>query len=96
MPETATFKIFLALWERKYWITQGASYGGNFLLYDGVPGSVHSKYIVRIIEFQQNISAQDIVTFTRLGRSVKKIVLLCWWDTELEKLGSLELEWTGW
>ena len=43
----------------------------------GYPVSVHSDYIAKVVRWDEEISATDIVRGGRLGGKVKKQTLLC-------------------
>eukprot|EP01135_Chromosphaera_perkinsii_P011021 Nk52_evm55s2309 gene=Nk52_evmTU55s2309 len=40
--------VFRDLWERGYYLTPGAKFGGDFLAYEGEPLVYHSQFVVRI------------------------------------------------
>lgn len=69
-------KTFEDLHYKGYFITDGAKFGGDFLVYFGDPICHHAIFIVKCIESEQSISPMEIVAFGRLGTSVKKRAVL--------------------
>lgn len=69
-------QTFQDLHDKGYYLTDGAKFGGDFLVYFGDPICYHAIFIVKCIENEQKISTMEIVTFGRLGTSVKKRAVL--------------------
>ncbi|KAG5878408.1 hypothetical protein JTB14_029681 [Gonioctena quinquepunctata] len=69
-------EVYCDLWEKGYYITEGAKFGGDFLVYLGDPICHHAIFIVKCIDNQRNISPTELVTMGRLGTSVKKKAVL--------------------
>ncbi|KAF2880940.1 hypothetical protein ILUMI_25221 [Ignelater luminosus] len=69
--------VYADLWEKGYYITPGLKFGGDFLVYSGDPAIFHAIFIIRCIEEpSSNNHTSEIVTFGRLGTSVKKRAVL--------------------
>ena len=45
--------------------------------YAGDPSRFHSHYILLCIPYEEEISARELASMTRLGGSVKKTVVMC-------------------
>lgn len=67
---------FQDLHERGYFVTSGAKFGGDFLVYFGDPICHHAIFIVKCVECEETISTMEVVAFGRLGTSVKKKAVL--------------------
>lgn len=84
------------LWNHGYFITDGAKFGGDFLVYLGDPVMVHARYIVicreNAVEEGWRGRKQDLVALCRLGTTVKKTVLVAWMEGEEVKYKSLRRE----
>ena len=74
--EILKFKIFNDLLLKKYFITNGINYGGDFLIYKDDPIKVHSFSILIILkcnEFNINFLQESI----RISNNVNKSLVLC-------------------
>ncbi|GJQ79005.1 hypothetical protein Trydic_g166 [Trypoxylus dichotomus] len=69
-------EIYSDLWKKNYYITVGSKFGGDFLLYLGDPVIYHAVNIVRCISVDDNFHPSELVSFSRLGTSVKKRAIL--------------------
>lgn len=69
-------KTFQDLHSKGYYLTDGAKFSGDFLVYFGDPICYHAIFIVKCVKHDQKISTMEIVTFGRLGTSVKKRAVL--------------------
>ncbi|XP_050389564.2 tRNA-splicing endonuclease subunit Sen34 [Patella vulgata] len=87
------YAVFKDLWEKKYYLTSGTKFGGDFLVYPGDPALFHSFYIAVCIPHNDKLTALEIVTLGRLGATVRKTVILCSiCDNEVYYTS---LQWTG-
>ncbi|XP_033727820.1 tRNA-splicing endonuclease subunit Sen34-like isoform X2 [Pecten maximus] len=86
--------VFQDLWEKGYFLTSGAKFGGDFLVYPGDPGKFHSHYVAICLEHQKSLTPLDLVAMGRLGSNVKKTVVLCSLDQEA-CIQYTSLQWTG-
>lgn len=75
--EKLHYRVFLDLWEKGYYLTTGAKFGGDLLAYPGDPMRYHSFYIVIIIPWGKKVTPFEIISAGRLGATVKKTALLC-------------------
>jgi tRNA-intron lyase len=70
------FSVFEDLWNRGYYITSASKFGGDFLLYEGDPMQYHAQYVVIVCPWKELLSPLDIVSYGRLGVTVKKTPVL--------------------
>lgn len=77
------FKIYSYLHLRNYYLTCGAKFGGDFLVYKGDPLIYHSLFILKCLpskaEFSK-LTIKDIITYGRLATNVKKSYLIAYID----------------
>ena len=75
LANTCKCRAFAYLWSRGYYLTCGAKFGGDYLVYAGDPARVHSQFVLVCVEsaahFAQ-LSLRQMVTFARMATSVKK------------------------
>lgn len=79
------------LWNHSYYISEGAKFGGDFLVYPGDPVMFHARYIVICLESELDPRSrvQDLVAVSRLGTTVKKTVLFSWLEGQEVKYNSV-------
>lgn len=70
--ESLRYEVFNYFWEKGFYLTSGAKFGCDFLVYEGDPLIFHSKFMVLCQE--PNDLHQQLLG--RLGHSVKKSVLI--------------------
>ncbi|XP_019881494.2 uncharacterized protein LOC109609293 [Aethina tumida] len=66
------YLVYKDLLSKKYYVTHGHKFGGDFLVYNGDPVIYHAIFVVRCVERTEKMSPQEIVAFGRLGTSVRK------------------------
>uniref|UniRef100_A0AAR5PXN1 tRNA-splicing endonuclease subunit Sen34 n=1 Tax=Dendroctonus ponderosae TaxID=77166 RepID=A0AAR5PXN1_DENPD len=76
--QTTTLRlvIFKDLWQRGYYITSGEKFGGHFLVYFGDPVTYHAIFIVKCVDSETTFSPTELISFGRLGVSVRKRAVL--------------------
>ncbi|KAG8192998.1 hypothetical protein JTE90_028118 [Oedothorax gibbosus] len=74
--EKLRYAVYKDLWEKKYYITPGSKFGGDFLAYEGDPLKYHALFIVVCKGPLDRFQGSDIVVYGRLGHQVKKTVAL--------------------
>ena len=74
--EKLCYRVFSDLWEKGYYITSGAKFGGDFLAYPGDPLRYHSFFIVIITPQDRKLTPFELIAAGRLGATVKKTALL--------------------
>ncbi|WP_457619967.1 tRNA-intron lyase [Methanopyrus sp.] len=72
----AGYIVYRDLIERGYVVKSGFKYGGMFRVYEGDPDREHSKYVVRVVEPDTELSTRDVLRATRLAHSVRKDFVL--------------------
>ncbi|XP_064381852.1 tRNA-splicing endonuclease subunit Sen34-like [Halichondria panicea] len=85
------YLVYKDLWGRGYTLTTGLKYGGDYLVYQGHPRTVHSSYIAIVLPWKQTI--QSLGSVARVGSKVKKNILVCSVD-EHELVHYITLSWT--
>lgn len=77
------YAVFRDLWRRKYFITNGHSFGGDFLIYPQDPIICHASHVVHVLN-TPSITAKDFIVANRLCVGVKKECLFAYQDPEKE------------
>lgn len=86
VEEKVRCAVFKDLWEKKFYITCGSKFGGDFLVYAGDPFIFHALYIVVCLPSTKKIQGFDIMVYGRLGNQVKKTIVLA----SLNESGNVE------
>ncbi|CAJ0599743.1 unnamed protein product [Cylicocyclus nassatus] len=68
--------IFHDLWRKGYYLTSGEQFGCAYLVYEGLPGELHAKYLVDYVMEEEDLSVTNIISLVRVATQVKKILLL--------------------
>lgn len=84
-PDPLKYSIFLDLWKRKYFITNGNSFGGDFLIYPQDPIICHASHVVHVLNTGR-VSIKDFVTANRLCVGAKKECLFAHVDRTDQKI----------
>lgn len=87
------YRIFCDLWEKGKFITNGDTFGCDFLVYPGDPLHYHASHVVHILE-NPNVSAKQLISHTRLSVMVNKACVYAFLD-EAGKVAYQTVEWTG-
>lgn len=66
------YKVFKDLWHKGFYITNGESFGGDFLTYHDDPMYFHASQIVHVIDGNEKFELYFPISCTRLAVSVKK------------------------
>lgn len=88
------YNVFKYLYELGYYISRGSKFGGDYLLYRGLPEDYHSDYIVLIAPPNRKFNPKDIVAMARLGTVVNKTSVICSWN-ETHGFISICANWAG-
>ncbi|GFR81673.1 tRNA-splicing endonuclease subunit Sen34 [Elysia marginata] len=88
------YLVFKDLWGKGFYLTSGAKFGGDFLVYPGDPSRYHSHYIAVCRSQFDEIPCLDLVSLGRLSSNVRKTALLCALDRN-RKVTYTSLTWTG-
>lgn len=76
------YKVFCDLWHKGYYITNGESFGGDFLTYNDDPMYFHASQIVHVIDRKEKFDIYFPVSCTRLAVSVKKKCVFAYVDDD--------------
>jgi len=71
---------------RKYFLSSGLKFGGDFLAYPGDPSDTHSEFIIVCHDKSRSKTPTYIHSQIRLANTVKKILLLASFDESNNKL----------
>ncbi|RNA14180.1 tRNA-splicing endonuclease subunit Sen34 [Brachionus plicatilis] len=70
------FRItFKYLYTKGYYLTSGAKFGGDFLVYPGNPTNYHSKFILICFDSEQeynSLSLKKLITYARMATTTQK------------------------
>lgn len=88
------YLVFKDLWGKGFFLTSGAKFGGDFLVYPGDPTRYHSHYIAICRSQFDEMPCLDLVSLGRLSSNVRKTALLCALDRN-RKVTYTSLTWTG-
>lgn len=91
--QSCKFKCYKYFYEKGFYLTCGAKFGGDFLAYPGDPAKYHAQFIIAALDEDKNaISLKHLITFGRMATSVKKTYVLAY---ELNnKLNFISLNWS--
>jgi tRNA-splicing endonuclease subunit Sen34 len=91
--KTCKFKCYKYFYEKGFYLTCGAKFGGDFLAYPGDPAKYHAQFIITAFDEDKNaINLKHLITFGRMATSVKKTYVLVY---ELNnKLNFISLNWS--
>eukprot|EP01118_Nematostelium_gracile_P003120 TRINITY_DN13555_c0_g1_i1.p1 TRINITY_DN13555_c0_g1~~TRINITY_DN13555_c0_g1_i1.p1 ORF type:complete len:261 (+),score=44.81 TRINITY_DN13555_c0_g1_i1:59-841(+) len=86
--------VFEDLWKKGYFLSNGSKFGGDFLVYPGDTLQYHAHFVVIIKGFEEELSPLDIISYGRLGVTVKKTPILAS-VSEDNRVVYLSLDWQG-
>lgn len=66
------YKVFCDLWHKGFYITNGESFGGDFLTYHDDPMYFHASQIVHVVNASNKFELYFPISCSRLAVSVKK------------------------
>jgi tRNA splicing endonuclease len=79
------YLAFRHLWSLGYYLTCGAKFGGDYLVYPSSPNNFHSQFILVCLEDSDNalrsIKGKELITYARMATSVKKTFVLAYTRT---------------
>jgi len=86
--------IFAHLWQRpNSYVSSGAKFGGDFLVYPGDPLHHHASHIVTVVEWDKSLAPLDMIAIGRVAVSVKKTAVFASVHENHPVL--LSMEWQG-
>ncbi|RCN39304.1 tRNA intron endonuclease [Ancylostoma caninum] len=68
--------VFHDLWRKGYYLTSGEQYGCAYLVYEGLPGEVHAKYLLDYVMDEEGLAVAHVISLVRVATQVKKNLLL--------------------
>ncbi|KAI5806786.1 hypothetical protein DFH27DRAFT_642662 [Peziza echinospora] len=71
-PTAANYNIYKHLHEHGYYLSPALRFGAKFMAYPGDPLRFHSHFVVKGVEWEEEIDVMEIVGGGRLGTGVKK------------------------
>lgn len=77
LPDPVKYQVYLDLWSRKFFITNGHSFGGDFLIYPQDPIVCHATHVVHVLD-KPRVNIKDFITINRLCVGVKKECLFAY------------------
>lgn len=83
-PDPVKYAVFRDLWRQNYFITNGRSFGGEFLIYPHDPIICHASHVVHVMD-KPVITFKDFITANRLCVAVKKDSVFAYLDPENPK-----------
>lgn len=92
--EKLFYYTFRDLWKKGYYITPGGKFGAHFLAYPGDPSRFHSHFIVICVDKKELLKPNRIISYGRLGQSVRKTVALAYLSDN-DIICYQSIQWTG-
>lgn len=74
--EKLKYAIFKDLWHKKFFITNGNKFGGDYLVYYGDPCKFHAQYIIICKYHDETFKAAELAMYGRVGSNAKKTVVI--------------------
>ena len=87
-------RVFEDLWERGYYLSPAAKFGGDYLAYAGDPLKDHAVFVVVVHLWQSAITARDLVSIGRLAVTVKKSPVIATLDERAQPV-YFTVDWQG-
>ncbi|XP_012231670.1 tRNA-splicing endonuclease subunit Sen34 [Linepithema humile] len=91
---TIRYKVYKDLWERKYYITSGEKFGGDFLAYPGDPIMFHAYYIIQCKCKNEEMPIAALITQCRVSCNVRKTLVFATYCEEEDKVKYQSFQWT--
>ncbi|CAO1374579.1 unnamed protein product [Diamesa serratosioi] len=91
---TKKYRIYADLWNQKVFITNGESFGCDFLKYPGDPLYYHASEIIHIIDQQQAFDIKYLISAVRLSVTVNKKCVFAYEDDQ-QNLKYQTFTWEG-
>jgi tRNA-splicing endonuclease subunit Sen34 len=76
------YKVFCDLWQKGFYITNGESFGGDFLTYPDDPIYYHASQIVHVVDANHKFELYFPISCSRLAVSVKKKCVFAYLDDD--------------
>ena len=91
--ERLRLAVLQDLYKRKYMATAGDKFGADFLVYPGNPLVYHAYFVVKVCCSLSDISSTELLTFSRLASSVRKVAVIA--SVNGAKVTYISLQWSG-
>lgn len=88
------YKVFRSLWKQGFYITNGDSFGCDFLVYPGDPIHFHASKTVHVIDRDQLVDVKFIVSCGRLAVSVNKKCVFAYANSD-DTVTYQNIEWSN-
>jgi tRNA splicing endonuclease len=92
VEDEAKYRVFKCLWHKGLFITNGDSFGGDFLTYPSDPNLFHASQIIHIVDRDQMFDHHYLSSCSRLSVTVKKKCVFAYLD-ENESVVFQTLSW---
>lgn len=91
------YRVFCDLWGKGNYITTGATFGGDFLVYPGEPLHFHASHIVHVLcdDEAKSMASRTFITRTRLSVNVNKLCTFVYKQPENNDLCYQTVQWMG-
>lgn len=76
LNKTCKYNAFKHLYNEGFFLTSGAKFGGDFLVYPGKPSKYHSQFILVCNEGPGKLTFNDLVVYSRMATTVKKTFVM--------------------
>ncbi|RCN30610.1 tRNA intron endonuclease [Ancylostoma caninum] len=80
VPSTREFRarelVYHDLWRKGYYLTSGEQFGSAWLVYEGLPGDVHAKFLCEFVLDDESLSPLNLISLVRVATQVKKNLLV--------------------
>ncbi|CAO1328367.1 unnamed protein product [Diamesa hyperborea] len=88
------YQIYADLWTQGGFISNGESFGCDFLQYPGDPLYYHASHIIHIIDYQQSFDIKYLISAVRLSVTVNKQCVFAY-ENDQQELKYQTLSWEG-
>ncbi|KIH64377.1 tRNA intron endonuclease, catalytic protein [Ancylostoma duodenale] len=79
VPSTREFRarelVYHDLWRKGYYLTSGEQFGSAWLVYEGLPGDVHAKFLCEFVLDDENLSPLNLISLVRVATQVKLVFI---------------------
>ncbi|RCN34296.1 putative tRNA intron endonuclease [Ancylostoma caninum] len=77
VPSTREFRarelVYHDLWRKGYYLTSGEQFGSAWLVYEGLPGDVHAKFLCEFVLDDESLSPLNLISLVRVATQVKLV-----------------------
>lgn len=84
------YQVMKLFWQKGFYLTSGAKFGGDFLAYPDTPEKYHSQFILVCLENNtKKLTLKELITYARMATSVKKTVIIATYKSNTLQLTSI-------